>query len=292
MLPHSIVTDQIRKNECFLRQDALIVFVCGRALSASGSKRKLFLDYARKHIQGFHFLLAEDLFKVRGTRGSDLLTTEKDLANYSDCIIIILESESAFAELGAFAVLDDLCKIILPINDKSFEKSDSFINLGPLEKIDSYKKGLGPTIHANMDSFAHCFSEVQTRLNKIQMRRRKRLKINEYSSFITNDKERLLLIYDIINIFAPIKKNEIINVFKSIYGSKRFDKINFDVLLLVTLGFIQEFDGFYFSSRPGLRFIDFATDSYFQLKSEIIIHYKKKDPQRLRLLGKVSSDAR
>jgi len=288
-LVYDQIAGYIKENKCYLRQDALIVFVCGRDVKAVGSKRKLFLEYARKHIQGFHFLLAEDLFAV-GRREADLLTIEKGLTNYSDCIVIILESESAFTELGAFAVHDDLCGMILPINDRRFSKSQSFINLGPLEKIDSIKKGLGPTIHADMASFAHCFSEVQGRLNRIKKKRRDRLGLEEYSALVDKDKIRLLLVYDLINLFAPVSRKEILTFFKRLYGAQRFDDIYFDIQLLEALGFVSEVDNYLFSKEPDLRFVDFNNNKYFQLKSDVIIHYRKKSPERLKMLGKVAAN--
>jgi hypothetical protein len=287
MLPHAKIAGIIKRNECFLRQDALIVFVCGRAMDAKSSRRKIFLEYAYKHIQGFHFLLAEDLFSLSDKRDQDLLTIEKELTKYSDCIVIILESPSAFTELGAFAVHDELCSIILPINDRAFSKYSSFINHGPLEKIDSLKRGLGPTIQADMDSFAHCFSEVQGRLERIKKKRRERLGVEFFSDFVDRHKERLLLVFELINLFAPLSRKELIGLFKKVYGDKRFTDVHFDIQLLTALKFVADFDGYLYSKAPSLRFVDFGK-SYIKLKSDVILYYKKNSPERLKLLKKVA----
>lgn len=289
MLPYDSIAKFIQSGKCFLRQDASIVFLCGRDIKSKASKRRLFLEYACRHIQGFHFLLAEDLFAATERREKDLLTIEKKLTQYSDCIIIILESESAFAELGAFAVHDELCPIILPVNNKEYLHSPSFIKHGPLEKIDSIKNGLGPTIYANMSSFAHCFSDIQKRLDRIKKNRRERLVFEDFDHFLSFDKKRLLFICDLINILAPVSRKELIIFFKILYGEQRFDVVYFDINILIALSFVSEIDGFLYLKNPTLRFVDF-NNQFFKLKSDVILYYRKNIPLRLKILSKAAAN--
>jgi hypothetical protein len=180
--------------------------------------------------------------------------------------------------------------MILPINNRNFSESLSFINLGPLEKIDSLKKGLGPTIHADMASFAHCFSEVQDRLGRIKRSRRERIGLETFLEFVTNDKKRLLLVCDLINLFAPISRKELILFFRKLYGEERFNAVHFDIQVLSALSFVAEREGFLYSNNPNLHFVDF-NHKYFQLKSDVILFYRKNFPERLRILGEVAANA-
>ncbi len=299
--PYDRIYDAIQKNECFLEKDALIVFVCGKDIKKEDSKRKIFLDYAEKHFQGFHFLLAEDLFssinQSQKQPKQDLLTIEKRLSDYSDCILLILESESTFAELGAFAVNDDLCQKIIPVNDQIFSKDPSFINLGPLTKIDSCKNGLGQTISANMESITHCFGEIQKRLGNIQKMRRKRLKFKTIEELNNKAKERLLLVFDLVKLLSPVPRGELIDLFKKLYVGARLDEIHFDLDLLKSLNFIgvisQKSNGnkdeYLYPKKDTLHFVDFGTN-YIQLKSDVILYYKKNFPERLKLLGQIVAE--
>ncbi len=274
----------ILSNNCYLKKDAVIVFVCGGDTNRSSSKRKLFMDYITRNNQPFHFFLAERCINADSNYNVDLLTMEKRLADYSDCILIILESIGAFAELGAFAASDSLCKIILPINDQQFCDRESFINIGPLKKIDNLQ-GLGPTIHAKMNSFAHCFDLILTRLEKIRTNRKIRLSFDLYSQFITNQKNRLLLVFELIKAFSPIKSKELIDFFIQVYGKRRYDCIHTDIPLLIALDFVRKVDDYYICKDPNLCFIEFNISTYFAMRSRVIIYYNRHMRSRLTLLA-------
>lgn len=291
-MPQQQIIQHITSNRCYLREDAKIVFVCGRDVNAENSKRKIFLDYAARHIQDAHFLLAEDVFKVDDNDHGDLLSIEERLATYSDCIIVILESESAFAELGAFAIKNELCKLIIPVNDEVHRSSSSFINLGPLNKISGSKEGFGATIYTNMETFSNCFPEIQNRLKKIILSRRKKIKIDTYQLFVNSNKERVLLIHDIIKVLAPVKLKELINLFKATYGETlRFDLIRLDIKLLEALRLVGQSEGYYMASDSKNSFVDFGFDSFTSLKTKQLMLYKRYYPERLTILGKVAQNA-
>lgn len=291
MNPILSITPGLLLDQPYLRKDAVIVFVCGKNISAVDSNRKVFFQYANKHFEDFIFLLAENFFECLEDKSENLLSIENKLADYSDCIIIILESESAFTELGAFSISDRLCKLILPINDRRYARSPSFINLGPLKKIDNISEGLGPTITANMKSFSHCFSSVRNRLEKIKRKNAKSISFTNINLFRNNHKERLLLLFEIISLFGPIKSNEIIDFFINKYGMIRLDEIHFDLPLLVALGISRKIDEYYISNKPGLSFIGFKKRNHFTTRSNIILYYKKYYPLRLQILNSSCDNA-
>ncbi len=289
-MPNNIIIKSIQNNYCSLRQDAIIVFVCGKDIKSSESKRKIFIEYAQKHLKNYHFLLAESFFSVANSK-NNLLTIEDNLTKYSDCIIIILESESSFAELGAFTIKDRLAPLIIPVNNKLYKGIPSFINRGPLDKIDKINKGMGPTIYADMDAFAMCFSEIENRLTKITRKQKKRIEINTFDKFNKLNKERLLLMHDIISLCSPITKSEIITILKSIYGEKRFDPVHTDTNLLESLRLIFKMNDYLIASNPGLRFINFPGDAIHNIKARCLANYKKNYPDRLKVLAKYANNA-
>ena len=113
-----LLKESIELDQLFLNTDSVFVFLCGANKSEHKPEpvRDVLLEYARKHFLGFRFFRAEEVFDaLKEKRKSDLLSLEDRIGDYSDCIIIICESESAFAELGAFALSEKLVKQILVI---------------------------------------------------------------------------------------------------------------------------------------------------------------------------------
>lgn len=97
------IKSAIQKNDIYLLKESRIVFTCGAAAEGDYMKtrRGILMQYARKNIKGINFFTAETLFDtMEDHKTTDLLSIESRLANYSDCILIILESPGAFAELG------------------------------------------------------------------------------------------------------------------------------------------------------------------------------------------------
>jgi len=209
----------LENSELFLKSDSVLVFTCGRKPNPENPTiRDLILDYAHKHFSSFKFFMAEDFFNAfENEEKLDLMTLEGDLADYSDCIIIILESESAFAELGAFSMYDKLAKIVLAINDTKFKNSDSFIKKGPLEKLNKESK-FKPVMYVDFSTILTYMPDIREKLNKIEKKNRKRIKLATLEQYkICDPKIRILFLLDIISFFAPIKLSEVKNILVHLY---------------------------------------------------------------------------
>ena len=286
MNPIKTITTDIL-GSIYLRADATIVFVCGKNIDDICSKRRIFVEYATRHMKGYHFLLAEKFFNFMQEKNQDLLTVENEIAVYSDCILILLESESAYTELGAFAVSDDLCKIIIPVNDKRYVDSESFINVGPLKKISNMHDALGPTINYCDTTFVDCFIDIEERLKKVKRKRRVRLAFNDVDTFLVQSKERLLFLYEIVRLFAPIKSKEIIEFLLGIFAGARLDKIYNDITLLLALNFIRRTGEFYIPVNCDMSFVVFFDHKYFlTTRAKVILFYQKNMKERLALLAR------
>ena len=86
--------------------------------------------------------LAEEVFdQFDHTSYSNLLSFEKDLANFCSLTIVIAESAGSIAELGAFSVLQNVSEKIVVIIEHNHYNQKSFIRRGPVEFIKSVDDG-------------------------------------------------------------------------------------------------------------------------------------------------------
>lgn len=288
-MPKELIKNAIIKNSCRVKKNSTIVFVCGRDINAVGSKRKIFIDYAKKHIQAYTFLLAEDFFKIKGSTSSNMLEDEHRLARYSDCVLIILESESAFAELGAFASSKELQRILIIINDKKHKTSPSFITKGIIKPLEAIAGDDSVCVYADWEAVAGSFGDVSNKLAALSSKQSKPLSITNRSDLLREDKLRMLLVHDLVSLLAPITKNEILEVLKSIFGTGRYDSIHIDVQLLQAVKLLERIDDFYFASHPGERFLTFPGDNTYAIRSACIMAYKKCCPERLKMLARFAN---
>lgn len=244
------------------------------------------MNYASKHLTEFQFFLAEDFFRAfPNEERHDLLAIEDRLSFYSDCIFIVLESESTFAELGAFAIKNSLAKNILVINDRKFINDDSFISLGPLAKVGKISR-FKPIIYTNLDAILKCIPDVQKRLSKIQRSNRKRFTVKSNKEF--NElpgKVKMLLLLDLINIFHPISHKELIAVLEKLFGIDNYD-IFFELGLLEALKLVFRVKSFYLRARGDTRyFFKFGNVNLIKYRSTIINHYHKYYWPKARILS-------
>lgn len=135
-----------------------IIFICGGDPKYNPNRR-IIETYLDKHEPDFMTFRAEYAWEIissdRVTQNDDgsvnALELEEWLADFSDAVIILVESYGTVAELGAFSISSRLRKKLLPILDRKFENDASFINTGPVSWVnnDSVYK---PTIYADFDT--------------------------------------------------------------------------------------------------------------------------------------------
>jgi len=265
--------------------DSKLVFVCGA--NHLNSKRTQFLSYAYRHFTNFHFFKAENFFEcLENVDSADLITLENTLGHYSDCILVILESNSAFAELGAFANHEQLRKVLLVINDINFQNEPSYINHGPLKIVDKYSI-FKPSVFADFDVFARVMSQIENKLNEIKRVNSIKLgKALDVNYFNQNPKDNLLFIHDMIALFSPVSKDELVKIMKFIFDTPYYD-LSIVLPLLESLGLVKKVDEYFVAT--GLK-----TDFYLialnidlrRLRANIINSYAKKQPSKLDILAK------
>jgi hypothetical protein len=283
----------VRKEGVMRRGDARIVFVCG-ASQISGKpvpQRAIFMEYARKHLTNFRFFLAEDVFNSIQGVNEDLLTIEGRLGNFSDCIMIFCESESAFAELGAFCLKEELVGQVLVVNDKRFRHSDSFINRGPIARADKRSK-FKPVIHGDFEAILMSAETIKERLEQnIPHQRRQRIRFLPASSFSDLEpKDQLLILADFIHLFGPITTTELVAILADVLGIG-ISSLDTELALGWSLKLFRQIGspglGKFWCPPTGEAFSFFSYNfggfRPTDLRAEIVRHYFKNRRERLSL---------
>lgn len=187
------------------KDDIQFVFLCGANITENipSKRRQLLLDFASKNLPNTKFFLAESIFEFLKSEGhrTNLLDIENDLSAFSDYVIIILESESAFCELGAFASYHELRNKLIIINDKEHIQSKSFINIGPIKAISEVSSGKN-ILYYKMeengklegDSIGDIFYELCKLIHKPPKTRRKRVK--DFNPNLGLSKDSLRFVHD------------------------------------------------------------------------------------------------
>ncbi len=286
LIPRKFINDlkaALSQEELFLRAVNQIVFLFGAQKSPTqNTARDTFFLYSQKYLPKYKFLLAEDFFKIYNNKQKDLLSIEEELAQFTDCVLIMLESPGTIAELGAFAMNNTLAEIILAVNKIEHRNEKSFINLGPLSKIEKMSK-FGKVIYTDFDSILTASDLISNRLEMSLRKKAQRINLSAITDFNAkrNRKYKMLFLSDLISMFAPININEIYTLLFELYRSKYFN-IEFEISLLKSLNMIIEHNGYYFKPmQNNFYFFKYSNLNTTNLRYSIINHYAKFHSQRL-----------
>ncbi|MCO6358225.1 retron St85 family effector protein [Roseivirga pacifica] len=279
----------VKTGKILFDKDNQIVFLFGAKPDPDNKGcRQEFHEYSEKHLSHYKMLLSEDFFNVfdNGER-LDLLTIESQLAAYTDCVLIFLESAGSLAELGAFSLHDELAKITLVVNNSIHQQVDSFINLGPLKRVEKKSK-FGGAIYGDFSNILLSVNEIEKRLKGGMKKRSYAVNISSFENLEdrANRRFKMLFISDLINLLGPIRKKELIYVLKYVFDAD-YINIDFELSLLESLKLTKsdkEFivrgdsDEFYFFKYKGLQLV--------KLRSGVVNHFAKYYPDRFNRLLK------
>lgn len=140
----------------------------------------------------------------------DLMSFESELAAICSLVVIILESEGAIAELGAFSQLPDLSEKIVAVCPEKFRHATSFINFGILRFI-AAKKSTNvksypwapdhPSFVISPELVEDVVSDIQGELD--QLAKSQLLRVNHHSHV-------MVLICELLRFFTALKEHEIL----------------------------------------------------------------------------------
>ena len=211
-----------------------IAFICG-GNEKEFKNRHLMEKYFKKHIPRFLTFRAENAWDSirKSEKDTNALELEGWLADFSDVVIILVESFGTVAELGAFSMNNALRKKLLPILHHEFKDEQSFINTGPIKWIDKDSK-YSPTIYCDYNIILSAMGEVQKRINK---RYWDNIKRNELlGEYRFSYKVFLFFLVYLIGTMGPIETNEIFSITKELLQIENNKQIRFVLSVGVALG--------------------------------------------------------
>lgn len=186
-----------------------VIFICGGD-EKYFKNRHLLEDYFEKYHPKWLTFRAEDAWEIISqNKVSNALALEEWLADFSDVVIILVESFGTVGELGAFSLSETLRRKLLPILDVKYKDDASFINTGPIKWVDNDSK-FGPSIHTNFDSILTCIPEIEKRIRgrKWEFMFAKRL----YGKFKYSNKVMLFFLVYVVSALGPISLKEVVNI--------------------------------------------------------------------------------
>lgn len=266
------------------------VFLCGANIKQGtpSHRRSELIKFAETSLPHCRFFLAEKVFDVfiqELSFDSNLLDLEHELSAFSDQIIIILESESAFTELGAFASFNDLRKKIIVVNDLEFKHSESFINDGPIKAI---KDSCSPDniIHYPMvnngavDGIGEIFHNLSLLLSRPLSKRSRVLKSNDTNPTIKFNRDSIRFLHDVVYLFGPLSTKELVEILRVVYddqGDIRKNTVK-HLAMLSALDLVSIDDGIY-KSLLNIPFLTYQP-GYKSILAIFRSFWLKNNPER------------
>lgn len=141
MLPYS---NDLDASSIHVQAASDIIFLCGGPFSDISVREPVSLRDAFLKIIDYEPLKERVLINAEEVTSSysfferydNILDFETDLAQIVELIILFSESEGSLAELGAFAMIDEIAQRLFVIVRQKHWKASSFIRLGPLRRIE------------------------------------------------------------------------------------------------------------------------------------------------------------
>ncbi|PWW34571.1 hypothetical protein DFO83_11198 [Idiomarina loihiensis] len=221
-----------------------ILFICGG--DPRFCENRLHIEkYIKRHSENLVTFRAEYAWETMVELKSNInaLALEESLAEFSDIVLILVESFGTAAELGAFSAGEPLREKLLPVLDKRFKSDESFINTGPVRWVNRDSR-YGPCIFANFDSILTCMPDV---LDRVDYKRPKfytsRKDKNTYGDLKLNHKELLFVVIQIINCIGPITEDVIQKVCRRAFKITRKQElahVRFIISLAVALEVVDK----------------------------------------------------
>lgn len=280
----------LRASPPLLSRSSQLIFLCGANIKQGeqevpSARRTAIKRFIEGLSDDHHVIYAESVFTELAKNGhqKNALDLEDDISRIADKILIILESESAFCELGAFAHKSLREKLIV-INDSQFKSSTSFINTGPLAaaaeaKAPIFWYPMTPSGAKTLDGIGATFTGVK---NAIKSQSFKSVRISDDLSSLTTTKESLFFVHDLVLISGPLSHEEIISLLISIFGSKNFDMLKHLLGILRAASLIHSYD-----SNGTWVYRSVATKTFLKYEANILPlmasfrhHHLKTNPGR------------
>jgi hypothetical protein len=274
----------INRGSIYFRRDHPILFVCGGPVEPDAdSMRAQFIAWAKNNLPGYTLLLAEDAFRSRlltaGSEKVGLSEFEDTIGDISDGVVLFPESTGSFAEMGYFAASETVRDKLLIVNDFSYQTSNSFASLGPIQTIDA-KSYLAPTVHVQKDQNGLAdFTQLPQRLERVTERLTSRAPIPRVSYTKLTRRQRLASAVAMLSILRAA-------TFWGLYAAiraafKHCNKSDLKHLLSITIaaGYVRAIDDFVYLDPVRSGFVEFDGVDPEPLRARALYYHQRYVPR-------------
>ncbi len=222
----------LKTSPPYLARANQLIFLCGANLPDSevpSARREAIKQFVEGLSVDYHVIYAEGVFKELSKLGhkKNVLDLEHEISDIADKIIIVMESESAICELGAFAHQYFRNKLII-INDSKYKSKDSFINVGPIAAAEEVKAPvlwypMAQTGIYSRDGIGATFKALAEAIRGNRPSRSER--VTDDLTDLKPNKISIYFVHDLVLFTGPLSNNELIAVFKTAFGIKSYDNV-------------------------------------------------------------------
>ncbi len=246
------------------------VFLCGANKSKHeiSERRKALLEFSEKQLPHTQFFLAEKMFHTLNEEGhkGNILDVEHLISDFSDYIVIVLESPSAFAELGAFSHNKLRSKLVV-INDEQYKNNESFINLGPIKAIEE-SVSKEHIIHYKMsddgifkrDAIGQIYNQIYELFKNPIKSKDSTIDLDSCDPSKKFDKNVAMMVHDIIYITGPVLYKELIEVLKIVFGNSKFNNVKPILAILSSFNSVERNQNGLYRSKRNSTYYDYRFD--------------------------------
>ena len=210
------ISASLRRNTYHFRNVGPVIFLCGGKESQPRDRLKRYLD--RFHTK-CHVFYAESVWDVikRTDPELNLLQVEERLAKLSDMVLVIVESEGTFAELGAFAMSEPLRRKLLPVLESRFRDDPSFIRAGPVEWVDR-DSIYSPAIWLNQERILESVDQIEERIARIPPDKERRV-----TALNASPKHLFFFVCDLVAVFGPCSETDVRDIARDVLQEEALD---------------------------------------------------------------------
>lgn len=247
-----------------------------------------------------------NIFYIKRRTYRDLLEFETDLAQITELVLLFCESEGSLAELGAFAMVEEIHQRILVVMRDKHYRDDSFVVLGPILAL---KNVYGDKVtYVLDDDDVNVTGSIYRNLNITTLRDRLKKPVQdrlddvrEATTFNSGKSGHIIkLIVGLIQEYGALTINEIIEMLAVMGMDISEEKVASYLLCAEAVDWVREekkgAQTYYFSlslRRDAAQFM-FSGDVPEKNKSirriAIRAHWKAHDPDRFRGIAKHSGE--
>lgn len=243
-----------------------LMFLCGanRAAGVPSARREAIKRFIEKLSPDYRVIYAEGVFSELTKIGhsKNVLDLEHEISDIADKILIVLESPSAFCELGAFSHQSFRKKLVI-VNNSEFRSQSSFINTGPIAAAKEVKAPvlwypMAPDGVHSIDGIGATFMDLK---EAIEVKASSRgVRISSDISKLEANKSSLYFVHDLVLFTGPVSHEELIEFLIAAFGRKSYDILKRLLGVLRSAELIRSFDAdgaWVYESTVGSPFLHF-----------------------------------